>query len=308
VLAWPRFYERLNAFGVKLKFKPVWTLPFCFAYFIFCPVWSAELTPAELAYQKILNADAIQQVTYEDVRGIGKKDALVVYSQSSTISNAPIIGGAAVFDHDKGLLWKTEVPCYNYSADVINFDKENPKIPFIRATSCSNASIGCSTYLFRWDGKTFAQVYASYGEDNKLITLADGNPVFQCAWRSRGVPSLWRYEKGEVVDCSKEYPDFYETYIKAAYDALALNKWPDLQPMMVEQNYLMAFIYAGKFQEGLDFFEKLRPLMVEKDQERSNQNPSLVQIHIKGFDNTNLFQSELDKMIVKYKKWNAMSR
>jgi hypothetical protein len=280
-----------------------------FISIISLPVWAAELTPAELAYQKILNADAIQQVTYQDVRGIGKKDALVVYSKPNTIiENSPIIGGAAVFDHDKGLLWKTEVPCYNYSADTINFDKDNPKVPFIRATSCANASIGCSTYLFRWDGKTFTQVYASYGEDNKLITLADGNPAFQCAWRSRGVPSLWRYENGKVINCSKAYPDFYKPYIKAAYDALAIAKWPELQPGAVEQNYLFAFIYAGKFQEGLDFCEKLRPLMVEKDKERSNQNPSLVQIHIKGFDNANYFQSELDDMIVKYKKWNAMSK
>jgi hypothetical protein len=282
-----------------------------FLAFISLPVWGGELTAVETAYKQILNADAIQPVTYEDVRGIGKKDALVVYSKPNPIEeNAPIIGGVAVFDHDKGLLWKKEVPCYGLTADTLNFDKENPRVPFIRATSCANASIGCSTFLFRWDGTTFAQVYASYGEDNKLITLSDGNPAFQCAWRSRGVPSLWRYEKGEVVDCSKEYPDFYKSYIQAAYDALAADKWPELQPGAVEQNYLMAFIYSGKFQDGLDFCEKLRPLMVQKDEERRerlSQNPGLIHIQIKGFDNDNYFQSELDKLIVKYKKWDEMS-
>lgn len=57
---------------MKIRIKSIWTLPFSFACFVFCPAWGAELTPAETVYQKILNADAIQQVTYEDVRGIGE--------------------------------------------------------------------------------------------------------------------------------------------------------------------------------------------------------------------------------------------
>jgi hypothetical protein len=274
-----------------------------FTSIISLPVLCAEPTPAERAYQKILNADAIEQVTYVDVRGIGKKDALVVYSKTNPIEeNAPIIGGVAVFDHDKGLLWKKEVPCYGLTADTINFDKSNPKTPFIRATSCANASIGCSTYLFRWDGTAFAQVYVSYGEDNKLITLSDGNPAFQCAWRSRGVPSLWRYEKGEVVDCSSEYPGFYQAYIKAAYDALAAGKWPELQPMRVEQNYLSAFVYAGRYQEGLAFLDKLRPIMVKEDQLRQEEISHMTTTISVPVTRRNLFEYELDNVIADYQK------
>lgn len=146
--------------------------------------WGREPTLSEKAYQKILNAQFIQDVVYADIRGLGKKDALVIYSKPSTTINTTIVGGVAVFDHDKGLLWQEECSCYGISADLICFDKDNPKLPFIQVTPCSNASIGCGMGLFRWMGTTFQRIYTDgSGNERILMTMPDGNPVMQTAWR-----------------------------------------------------------------------------------------------------------------------------
>ncbi|HTA76338.1 MAG TPA: hypothetical protein VK791_04210 [bacterium] len=284
-----------------MSFKNALTL-LALLLFAGAPSWGRELTFAEKTYQKILDAQSIQNVTCADICGLGKQDALVVYSKPATDENATIIGGVAVFDHDKGLLWKHESSCYNFNAEPIVFDKDNPKVPFIRVTPCHNASIGCGMELYRWVGTRFQLIYTDgSGNERKLMTMPDGNPVMQTAWRGRGVPNLIRFEKGEVVDCSRAYPAFYQSYIDKAYETLAAEKWPDLEPMVVQQNFLPAFIYAGKYQEGLDFCEKLRPLMVKQDQLRedkisqqtSNSGP-------KGPDH--LFMKELDGVIAAYQE------
>jgi len=210
----------------------------------------------------------------------------------------------AVFDHDKGLLWKHESSCYGIGGDLIVFDKDNPKVPFIRVTPCQNASIGCGMELYRWVNKTFQLIYTDgSGNERKLMTMPDGNPVMQTAWRGRGVPNLIRFEKGQVVDCSRTYPAFYKTYIDKAYEALAAEKWPDLQPMLVQQNVLPAFIKAGRYQEGLDFCEKLRPLMVKQDQLREEKiSQQAGNSALKGREH--LFVKELDAVIVAYQEMN----
>jgi hypothetical protein len=244
---------------------------------------------SEQILQQAMNPDSIQKILYEDVRGTGEKDAVVFYSNSEKC-------GVAIFGQKSELLWKQEEDCWGGSGDIVYLDNKtgnkNLSYPFIQLTASHNASIGSTLYLFQWDGKKFNQAFVNYDDNERaIIRMPDGHLVMKIAYRGRELAYLYDDEDGKVVECSVKYPAFYQTYIDKAYQSLhAMESTDDsdtprdvleLNPGNLNSNYLRAFIYAGKYEEGLRFCEKFRSLLNQRDAE------------------------ELDKVVAGYKKYYA---
>ncbi len=197
-------------------------------------------------FKGLLPAKAIllTQASY-DLRQTGSADHLVYYLAGKT-------WGMAVISRENTLLFKYE----KTNVDHLYFQgKQNPgvvfldevsKKPFLVYNNYSDA-IHSEYHIFRWAGSSFEEVNHPRWGDNPQIQELDNQVVVVTDNFGNGVPSVYQYRQGGVVEANRDFPFFFEAAVKEAWKALedpVLGILPGA--MAAKAAYLPAFLYSGK--------------------------------------------------------------
>ncbi len=205
----------------------------------------------------ILPAKALilSQTSY-DLRQRGKADNLVYYCCGNT-------WGMEVISPEKAVVFKYEKTNVDHlffqgrQFPGVVFLDPSLKKPFIIFNNYSD-SIHSEYHAFLWNGGSFQEVDHPLLGNNPLVLEVEGQSVVVSDNFGYGIPSIYQYRQGKMGLANAEFPCFFDSYVRAAWKALedpVLGILPGA--LEAREEYLPAFLYAGKEAEGVRFADRL---------------------------------------------------